>query len=161
MISVNKTKILFVIIMISMSATAQNVVVESGASLLVELRADICTDSIAGAGNIIINGTVCGNPTDVDNSNSLEIPIEFSLEQNYPNPFNPGTKISWQSPVDCRQTLKVYDILGNEVATLVDEFREAGRYEIEFDASKLASGMYLYQLKADNYTETKKMILIK
>ncbi len=85
----------------------------------------------------------------------------FTLEQNYPNPFNPTTRISWQSPVNSQQTLKVYDVLGNEVATLVDEFREAGRYEIEFDASKLASGMYLYQLKADNYTETKKMILIK
>lgn len=161
MISVNKTKILFVIIMISMSATAQNVVVESGASLLVELRADICTDSIAGAGSIIIYGTVCGNPTDVDNSNSLDIPIEFSLGQNYPNPFNPSTKISWQSPVSSRQILKVYDILGNEVAILVDEYREAGRYEVEFDASKLSSGMYLYKLQAGSYSEIRKMVLIK
>ncbi|BDQ03383.1 ScyD/ScyE family protein [Ignavibacterium sp.] len=85
----------------------------------------------------------------------------FILEQNYPNPFNPSTKISWQSPVGSRQTIKVYDILGNEVATLVDEFREAGRYEIEFDASKLSSGMYLYKLETGNYTEIKKMILIK
>uniref|UniRef100_A0A7V3E8K9 T9SS type A sorting domain-containing protein n=1 Tax=Ignavibacterium album TaxID=591197 RepID=A0A7V3E8K9_9BACT len=89
------------------------------------------------------------------------IPVEFSLEQNYPNPFNPTTRISWQSPVNSHQTLKVYDILGNEVATLVDEYREAGRYEVEFDASKLSSGMYLYQLKTDIYTETKKMILLR
>uniref|UniRef100_A0A7V3E810 T9SS type A sorting domain-containing protein n=1 Tax=Ignavibacterium album TaxID=591197 RepID=A0A7V3E810_9BACT len=85
----------------------------------------------------------------------------FTLEQNYPNPFNPTTRISWQSPVNSQQTLKVYDVLGNEVATLVDEFREAGRYEIEFDASKLSSGIYLYQLQAGSYIETKKMILLQ
>ncbi len=89
------------------------------------------------------------------------VPAEFSLEQNYPNPFNPTTKISWQSPVSSWQTLKVYDALGNEVAILVDEYREAGIYEINFDASKLSSGVYLYYLKADNFTFTRKMMLIK
>jgi hypothetical protein len=95
------------------------------------------------------------------------IPNEFVLGQNYPNPFNPTTKISWQSPVSSWQTLKVYDVLGNEVATLVDEFREAGRYEIEFpnvetgQALSLPSGVYFYQLKIGNYVENKKMILAK
>ncbi len=85
----------------------------------------------------------------------------YSLDQNYPNPFNPSTKISWQSPVGSHQSIKVYDVLGNEVATLVDEYREAGRYEVTFDGSNLASGMYLYRLQAGSFVETKKMILIK
>ncbi len=89
------------------------------------------------------------------------IPTEFVLAQNYPNPFNPSTKISWQSPVGGHQTLKVYDVLGNEVATLVDEYREAGRYEVEFNAENLSSGIYLYKLSAGSFTETKKMTLIK
>jgi hypothetical protein len=85
----------------------------------------------------------------------------FSLEQNYPNPFNPSTIISWQSPVSSYQTLKVFDILGNEVATLVDEFKPAGKYEVEFDASEIPSGVYFYQLKTENFIETKKMILLR
>ncbi|NWF88477.1 MAG: T9SS type A sorting domain-containing protein, partial [Ignavibacteriaceae bacterium] len=85
----------------------------------------------------------------------------FKLQQNYPNPFNPATKISWQSPVSGRQVLKVFDVLGNEVATLIDEYREAGSYEVEFDALNLASGIYLYKLQADSFVETKKMILLR
>ncbi|NWG28991.1 MAG: T9SS type A sorting domain-containing protein, partial [Ignavibacteriaceae bacterium] len=100
------------------------------------------------------------NITSVENT-STETPTSFSLEQNYPNPFNPSTKISWQSPVGSHQTLKIYDVLGNEVATLVDEFRVAGRYEINFDATGLASGIYLYRIQAGSFVETKKMILLK
>ena len=91
----------------------------------------------------------------------LGIPDKFELTQNYPNPFNPSTKISWQSPISSHQTLKIYDMLGNEVVTLVDEFREAGRYETTFDASTLSSGIYFYRLQAGPFVETKKMILIK
>jgi hypothetical protein len=93
--------------------------------------------------------------------------MEYSLEQNYPNPFNPSTKISWQSPVSGWQTLKVYDVLGNEVATLLDEYRKAGRYEIEFNTVEtrrgvsLPSGLYLYRLQIGDYTQTKKMVLTK
>ena len=96
-----------------------------------------------------------------DKESSLLTPDKFDLAQNYPNPFNPSTTISWQSPVGGHQTLKVYDVLGNEVATLVNEYREAGRYEIEFDATGLASGIYFYKLQAGNYVETKKMILMR
>jgi len=99
------------------------------------------------------------NVTDVQNESS--IPSEFKLEQNYPNPFNPSTTISWQSPVGSHQTLKVYDLLGREVATLVDEYKPAGSYEINFDASSLPSGIYFYKLQADHYIETRKMILLK
>lgn len=85
----------------------------------------------------------------------------FELHQNYPNPFNPSTKISWQSPVSGHQSLKVYDVLGNEVATLVNEYKPAGSYEVEFNADKLPSGFYFYQLNIGTYQETRKMILLK
>ncbi|NWF50735.1 MAG: T9SS type A sorting domain-containing protein [Ignavibacteriaceae bacterium] len=111
--------------------------------------------------------------TSIKNTDEIIIPSEFVLSQNYPNPFNPSTKISWQSPVSGHQTLKVYDILGNEVATLVDEYREAGRYEIEFNAEvgslQMASGVYYYQLRVgdtstgsgQSFISTKKMIYLK
>lgn len=100
-----------------------------------------------------------GHPSDVEDDEILL--SEFALDQNYPNPFNPSTKISWQSPEGSWQILKVYDVLGNEVATLVDEYRNAGNYEINFDASKLSSGVYYYQLRAGDFISTKKMILVK
>ncbi|HCY76553.1 MAG TPA: hypothetical protein DHV28_11585 [Ignavibacteriales bacterium] len=100
-----------------------------------------------------------GHPSDVEDEEIL--PKEFSLSQNYPNPFNPSTKIIWQSPVSSWQTLKIFDVLGNEVATLVNEYRNAGSYEINFDASKLSSGVYYYQIRAGEYVQTKKMLLIK
>ncbi len=93
--------------------------------------------------------------------NDLEIPQSFILYQNHPNPFNPYTIISYQLTVSSDITLKVYDLLGREVATLVDEYKPRGKYEIEFSASALPSGVYFYQLKASNYIETKKMSLLK
>ena len=89
------------------------------------------------------------------------VPNSFVLEHNYPNPFNPSTSI--QYAVSNRQfvSLKVYDLLGNEVATLVNEEKPAGEYEIEFNAESLPSGIYFYQLNAGNYIDTKKMVLLK
>jgi hypothetical protein len=92
---------------------------------------------------------------------TLNMPTEFKLYQNQPNPFNSSTIISWQSPVRSWQRLKVYDILGREVATLVDEFRPAGYYKIEFNTSKLSSGIYYYQLTSGEFVSVKKMLLIK
>jgi hypothetical protein len=92
-------------------------------------------------------------------------PSEFILHQNYPNPFNPTTTITWQSPVSGWQTLKIFDILGNEVATLADGFKPAGKYEAVFNPvsgiKNLASGVYFYQLRTENFIQTKKMILEK
>jgi hypothetical protein len=88
-------------------------------------------------------------------------PKEFLLSQNYPNPFNPSTKISWQSPVGSWQTIKVFDVLGNEIVTHVDEYKPAGSYEVSFDAANLPSGVYFYQLKVENFVSTKKMLLLK
>jgi len=85
----------------------------------------------------------------------------FILSQNFPNPFNPATIISWQVPVSSHITLKVYDDLGKEVSTLVNEEKPAGKYEVEFDASALASGVYFYTIIAGDFMDTKKMILMK
>ncbi len=89
------------------------------------------------------------------------VPKEFKLYQNYPNPFNPNTVISWQLPVSSQVSLKIYDILGREVTTLVNEERPAGNYEVKFDASGLASGPYIYQLRADSFIDSKILLLIK
>lgn len=90
-----------------------------------------------------------------------EIPSDYVLHQNYPNPFNPVTKISFDLPKSEFVTLKVYNILGNEVATLVNEFKHAGKYIIEFNASELSSGIYYYRLETSNFVDVKKMVLIK
>jgi hypothetical protein len=88
-------------------------------------------------------------------------PKEFKLEQNFPNPFNPTTKIQYQLPTDSRVTLKVYDILGSEVATLVNEEQEEGYKEVQFNGSNIASGMYVYRLTAGDYVSVKKMLMVK
>ena len=89
------------------------------------------------------------------------IPSEFSVEQNYPNPFNPTTKINFVIPKSSFVNLKVYDVHGNKIATLISEQKTAGEYEIEFDGSELTSGVYFYQLKTGSYIETKKMVLLR
>jgi Secretion system C-terminal sorting domain/PQQ-like domain len=88
-------------------------------------------------------------------------PEEYSLEQNYPNPFNPSTTISYSIKEKGMTTLKVFDILGNEVSTVVNEEQQAGNYKVEFNASYFASGIYFYSLKAGDFISTKKMILLK
>jgi photosystem II stability/assembly factor-like uncharacterized protein len=111
-------------------------------------------------GSILSTGMFeVGGTTSADNKDIL--PDKFSLEQNYPNPFNPGTKIRYQTPQNGIVTLKIYDVLGNEIATLVNEEKPAGFYEVSFDAASLSSGVYFYTIKADNFTSTKKMILMK
>ena len=85
----------------------------------------------------------------------------FSLEQNFPNPFNPTTLISWQLAVGSLVTLKVYDVLGNEIATLVNEEKAAGEYEVEFNATELSSGVYFYVFRAGLICKTIKMILAR
>ena len=100
-----------------------------------------------------------------------QVVTDYSLSQNYPNPFNPSTKIKFEIPSTSLVTLKIYDLLGNEIATLVDEEKTAGVYEVEFsaiggsasggNAYSLPSGIYFYKLIADNYSETKKLVLLK
>jgi len=114
----------------------------------------------------IIDGLIYGDTTTVGlEDEETPIATTFNLEQNYPNPFNPSTVISYRLPVTSNVTLKVYDILGNEIATLVNEEKSAGTYEVEFrpesSIKQPASGIYFYQLKAGSFVETKKMILLK
>ncbi|MBI4810688.1 MAG: T9SS type A sorting domain-containing protein [Ignavibacteriales bacterium] len=90
-----------------------------------------------------------------------QFPFKFNLYQNYPNPFNPTTVISYQLPVDSWVTLKVYNIVGQEIATLVDGMQKAGYKSIQFDGSKLPSGIYTYRLNAGGYSEVNKMIILK
>lgn len=98
--------------------------------------------------------------TDIDDD-PVNMPTQYKLNQNYPNPFNPSTKINWQSPVGSHQSIKVFDVLGNEIATLVDEYKPAGKYEVEFIASSLPSGVYFYRLQSGSFLQIKKMILLK
>jgi hypothetical protein len=86
---------------------------------------------------------------------------KFSLEQNYPNPFNPSTTIQYQMPESGLVTLKIYDVLGREIITLVNEELSAGKHEADFDASGFNSGVYFYRLQAGSFIETKKMVLMK
>ena len=93
--------------------------------------------------------------------NNLSNVNKFILLQNYPNPFNPTTKIRYQIPEESFVTIKVYDVLGNEITSLVNEQKPAGSYEVDFNGTGLPSGVYFYQLRAGNYVDTKKMILMK
>ena len=97
--------------------------------------------------------------TDVEDEET--IPTVFKLEQNYPNPFNPSTKIKFAVPEKSNVLIKVYDILGSEVATLVNEEMDAGWYENNFNAAGLSSGVYLFRMEAGSYVSTKKMILLR
>jgi DNA-binding beta-propeller fold protein YncE len=110
---------------------------------------------------IDLNGDFVFSETKEIMLTNTNVPQEFFVSQNYPNPFNPNTKISWQSPVSGWQSLKVYDVLGNEVATLVNEEKPAGSYEVDFNASHLSSGVYYYQVRAGEFVQTKKMILLR
>jgi hypothetical protein len=89
------------------------------------------------------------------------MPKEFNLSQNYPNPFNPVTKINFAIPKSGFVTLKIYDILGREIKTLVNEVKQPGYYTVDFNGSSLASGVYFYRIVAGNFINVKRMILIK
>ncbi len=113
--------------------------------------------------NLVTNpGDPNSFPTTVTGNNSL-MPAAYKLYNNYPNPFNPSTVIAYQIPVAGYVTLKVYDLLGRAVATLVDEFKQAGSYDVQLsaDSYQLSSGVYLYTLRAGNFLQTKKFVLLR
>jgi hypothetical protein len=129
--------------------------------------------TIDGSGNVYVTGWSKGSGTDYDYCTikysqgvgikkiSTEIPTLFSLSQNYPNPFNPNTKIRFDLPKNVNVKLTLYDMLGREVETIVNEQLNAGSYEVNWDGSKYTSGVYYYRLNAGEFVETKKMILVK
>lgn len=140
---------------------AKNFTVE-GSMLILDSTSTILSNYTTGIAPRRLLFQYNSSSTDV---NENYVVNSFNLEQNYPNPFNPTTKINWQSPVSGWQTLKVYDILGNEVATLLDEYKSAGNYSIDFSSTNLASGIYIYSLTINdgnkNLTLSKKMTVLK
>jgi hypothetical protein len=130
-----------------------------------KIGADDSGSNLNYVSGVVLNGTLYGDTTlYIVNSIVLGNDVineEFNLFQNYPNPFNPTTTIPYEIPEDEFVSLKVYDLLGREVTTLVNEEKPAGSYDVQFSANSLTSGIYFYQLKSGNLVETKKMILIK
>ncbi len=116
-------------------------------------KVNLFVTKIAPTGGILITG--------VNEIVGGDVPTHFVLEQNYPNPFNPTTSISFSVPQLSFVTLKVFDVIGKEIATLVNENKSVGNYEVNFDASKLSSGIYFYKLQTGNFSSTKKMVLMK
>jgi hypothetical protein len=109
----------------------------------------------------VVAKLVGGSPDKISLNKKDFNPVEYSLQQNYPNPFNPTTNVSYSIKKDGLVSLKVYDILGTEVATLVNQVKPAGNYSASFDASELPSGIYIYKLQSGKFVESKKMILLK
>ena len=109
---------------------------------------------------LLDSASIIGSPTGIiyEQQSSSNL---FELTQNYPNPFNPNTKIKYSIPHNCFVSLKVYDLLGNQITTLVNEEKSSGKYEVEFNARNLSSGIYFYRIKAGNFVGTKKLILLK
>ncbi len=99
--------------------------------------------------------------TDIEAGSEKNFPTQFSLSQNFPNPFNPSTTIEYGIPVKGNVSLKIFNLLGKEIATLVNEEKNAGTHSVKFDAANLPSGIYFSQLRVGNFTETRKMILLK
>jgi photosystem II stability/assembly factor-like uncharacterized protein len=113
--------------------------------------------AVGNIGVIITNYTP---PTNVDNENNI-VPNSLVLEQNYPNPFNPSTTIKFSVPERSNTIIKVYNTVGSEVATLLNEVKQPGTYEVNFNATDFSSGAYFYSVQTDNFREVKKMILLK
>jgi hypothetical protein len=118
--------------------------------------------TMAGAGGSV-QGGFWHQPTEIVNDvpEGEELPIEFSLEQNYPNPFNPATTVQFAVPVPTEVSLKVYDTVGREVATLAEGILLPAVYRLSFNGTRFASGMYFYRMQTDGFVKTRKLILLK
>jgi len=138
------------------------------------LSPDCCINMRFLTNSAVFNGigTALINPTDwtytdpppciVEVENNIkEIPTKYTLSQNYPNPFNPSTSIKYTMPKSGFVSLKVYDILGREIANLVNQYKQAGTYIVDFNASALTSGMYFYKIETNDFVAVKKMVLVK
>lgn len=166
-------KIYFIIIatlvILSLSssfAQTSTLLITNGTSVFVPNGAEVCADSITIhlGGSFVTedpSGTCTGASVTGDIEEVETIPTEYALYQNYPNPFNPSTLIKYQVPEKSFVLIRVYGLLGEELATLVNEEKNAGSYEVNFDAGQLSSGFYIYTIRAGNFTSTKKMMLMK
>lgn len=147
-----------------------NSVISSGGNIISNSNNTIVStvgESFIGKSSNIVNQNQIGfwysyqQTTITEVEDEETIPTVFKLEQNYPNPFNPSTKIKFAVPEKSNVLIKVYDILGSEVATLVNEEMDAGWYENNFNAAGLSSGVYLFRMEAGNFISTKKMIYLR
>lgn len=157
-----KTIIIFLSIILTSSLlySQSSFVTDIGTVLDMGTGTDICADVITINGTLTGSGTFCNAPVAVE-IDTIIVPNKYELSQNYPNPFNPSTKIKYAIPASEFVTLKIYDVLGNEVAILVTEEKPAGNYEVNFNAKGLSSGIYFYRLQASSFVEIKKMIILK
>jgi hypothetical protein len=112
-----------------------------------------------GYGRIDVQAALQELITDVQKED--DVPVAYSLKQNYPNPFNPSTTIEYSLPDNELVKIKVYDVLGNEITTLVNDIQSAGTYKVSFDAKNLSTGVYFYRISAGNFQEIRKMIFLK
>jgi hypothetical protein len=119
------------------------------------------TGWVVGNYGTILKTTDGGGITSMEYNGNSELSLDYYLSQNYPNPFNPKTNFEFQISNFGFVSLKVYDILGSEVATLVNEVKQPGTYKIEFNAGQLSSGIYFYRIQAGSFSQIKKMILLK
>lgn len=122
-------------------------------------RTDIALTSTSDSLYVLYN--LGGGTVGIKGEEVTKIPTKFELSQNFPNPFNPTTTIQYSLPFSEKVSLKIFNLLGEEVKTLTDDFQEAGKHSVQFNANNLASGIYLYRIQAGSFVETKKMILIK
>jgi hypothetical protein len=157
-------RLLFIIVLLfATEAGSQSVLTYgAGTSVGVFTGADLCANIKFGSGILYGSGTFCACSI-IINTISTEIPDRFDMQQNYPNPFNPTTKIKFDIAThSVGQTfLSVFDLRGREITTLVNEQLQPGTYEVTFDGSNLPSGVYFYKLSSGDYSDTKKMILMK
>lgn len=123
--------------------------------------ADSSVRSDFGSAIGLINCSVCSNEARPFNIDPENLPEHYLLYNSYPNPFNPETKIKFDLPIDNFVTIKVFDILGKEVITLVNEFKNAGSYIVSFNGSGLSSGVYYYKIQSGSFTAVRKMLLLK
>lgn len=135
-------------------SSSSNNIIKSSVGLVV-------TGKSTSASNIINNGFwyIAQTITDVKDNNTL--PVSFQLYQNYPNPFNPSTIIKYDLPEESNVVLKIYNLLGQSVATIVNTNQKAGTYEYKWDAGRFSSGFYIYRIETKNNVMTKKMLLLK
>ena len=132
-------------------------------SILMNSWGELFSGSAQNSSSRIISGFLSFRETHLTGVNNEQSPIPtvWKLEQNYPNPFNPSTTIKYQVPKAGYVSLKIYDILGREVLTLVNENKIAGYYETRFNAVRFPSGVYIYELRSDEFTSVRKMMLVK
>ena len=135
---------------------------QSGTTIEVTIAADICADNVIFNGNYsLFAGTKCGGTVGVESA-LASVPMELSLSQNYPNPFNPTTTVQFTLPKDGRVTVRLYDLTGRQLATLLDEEKNSGHYhQLTIDAARFGSGTYFLTLEFNGKQLTKKLVLVK